>query len=163
MWERMKLNHTGSSVLSTNVIAMLRILLGFAFILSGVSKLVDLHGFAESIRGFEMLPGWLIWGATIAIPVIEVASGVLLVTGLCVRWSSGVVMGLLVIFIAAIVPNIVVGNEIDCGCFGPLTHDKVDGALLVRDIVMLGIAVLVYSSGIHRFSLESLIHEVKKG
>ncbi len=67
------------------------------------------------------------------------------------------VLGLLIVFIAAIIPNIAEGNEIDCGCFGPLVQSKVGIGLLIRDVIMLALTLVLFTNAIHRFSLDNIL------
>ena len=138
-------------------LVVIRVILGFIFILSGISKFADLHSFANSIKNIGFTSDSFIPILSISIPVIESLAGVSLLLGLWVRASSSVVIGLLIIFIAAIVPNIANGNEIDCGCFGPLSQDKVGTSLLIRDVVMLGFALVMYTQGSHKNSHDHFI------
>jgi putative oxidoreductase len=139
------------------IVAAIRIIIGVVFLLSGIIKLTDVHLFTSSIKNFGFVPDPFIGFLSVAVPVVELLSGLFLLLGFWIRLSSGVVIGVLIIFIAAIIPNIAIGNEIDCGCFGPLSQSKVGIGLLVRDFIMLGLTLTVFSQQTHKLSLDNLI------
>ncbi len=112
------------------ILFVLRVLLGLTFLISGISKFTDLHAFAATIKDFGLVPDSIVGSLTVIIPSLECVSGLMLLLGFWTKISSAMVMGLLIVFIAAIIPNIVEGNEVDCGCFGPLIHSKVGSELL---------------------------------
>lgn len=89
------------------------VLAGF-FLYSGILKLMDPGGFAVVIAGFGLLPDPLVHPATIALPVLEVLTG--LGVFLAIRSSCAVMAGLLLLFIAVLFYGIQLGLDIDCGC-----------------------------------------------
>jgi uncharacterized membrane protein YphA (DoxX/SURF4 family) len=139
------------------IVVAIRIIIGAVFLLSGIIKLTDVHLFARSIKNFGFVPDSFIAILSVTVPVVELLSGLFLLLGLWIKIFSGVVIGLLIIFIAAIIPNIAFGNEIDCGCFGPLSESKVGIGLLVRDFIMLGLTLAVFSQQTYKLSLDNLI------
>jgi len=119
-----------------------RILLGAIFLISGISKLLNLTAFASALRDFELLPESTITFSAIFIPSLESSVGSLLILGYFVKMASTITIILLIVFIAALIPQLAINNEIDCGCFGPLMHETVGTELLIRDLLMLGLSVL---------------------
>ena len=78
------------------------------------------------------------------LPVVEIAVGLLLLTGLLTRASAAVGGLLMVVFIAGIASAWARGLSIDCGCFG--TGGPVDPAdtrylsEILRDVGLLALA-----------------------
>ena len=132
--------------------------LGLIFIVSGVSKLADLQTFSIAIQNFGIIPNSWVGAFVLSIPVLELVSGVLLLIGYRTRISSAVVIGLLIIFIDAIIPNLAIGNVEECDCFGSLVRSHVDIGLLVRDIFMLCLAVIIYGQASHIVALDNIIN-----
>jgi len=136
---------------------LVRILLGLIFVISGLLKFTDLHSFAATIKSFDVVPDLLDSVLAVAISSLELISGLMLLVGLRTKFCSAAVGALLIVFIAAMIPSIVIGNEIDCGCFGPLSQSKVGVGLLFRDVVMLTLVLLIVAQQSHRFSLDNLM------
>ena len=145
--------------MKTYILFVLRVLLGLTFLISGISKFTDLHAFAATIKDFGLVPESIGGALTVVIPSLECISGLMLIVGLWMKFSSGLVMGLLIVFIAAIIPNVAEGNEIDCGCFGPLMASKVGVGLLLRDIVILALTMVIFKDGIHEISLDNILFD----
>ncbi|MBI4811292.1 MAG: DoxX family protein [Ignavibacteriales bacterium] len=138
-------------------VLILRILLGSLFVFSGSAKLFNLNEFAKSIIEFGFTWGSFPYILSVLITLIELIAGVCLVLGLWIKMTSGVLMGLLLLFIAVIIPQIAVGNVIDCGCFGPLADSKVDVTLIIRDVFLSILTFILFNQNKSRFSLDSLI------
>lgn len=80
--------------------------------------------------------------------MIEILSGLLLVTGYQRRLGAFCVLCMCVIFAAAIYSALARGIIINCSCFGEVgvpTRLKLWSAL-IRDIILFSIALMVYLS-----------------
>ena len=139
------------------MISAIRILLGFVFVVSGIAKFSNLPAFATTIKNFGFVPDVFAGTVAMVIPSFECVAGLLLLLGIWTKISSGVVIGLLIVFIAAIIPNLAFGSEIECGCFGPLSQSKVGVGLLIRDVIMLALTLIIFTQEIHKISLDNLI------
>ena len=123
--------------------AICRLLLGGLFIYAAVPKLLDPYAFARLIYGYRILHRDLVNLAALLLPWIELLPAALLVLGICVR-SAGVVLGgVLVAFLGAMGLAMARGLHIECGCFLPLFGDKVGWSTLLRDAVLLLLALQV--------------------
>lgn len=91
--------------------------LAAAFILAGVSKLLDLHAFGQTIKAFAILPSGLVKPVALVLPVLEIVGGLLLVCDAPI--GLAIIGGLLLVFIAVVANAIRQGLDIDCGCYGP--------------------------------------------
>lgn len=148
-----------------------RLALGGIFLIAGLTKLGDIHGFALSIDSYQIsmgLPVQVIVNienamATV-LPPLEIALGIWLLVGLFTRWAAAITGGLVVIFLLAMIQAMLrgFGDLIDCGCFatgananpvgvtilkalGPvgdfLAHEKADAVTIARDLVFLLMSV----------------------
>ncbi len=119
--------------------ALCRLILGGLFIYAGYTKIQDLHGFAQIIYNYKILPGFLVTISAIVLPWVEIAAGTFLVVGLFKRTASVILSGLLLVFILAIAFNLLRGLNFDCGCFSTVKtgagSDPV--GLLIRDFLLL--------------------------
>lgn len=104
---------------------LLRLVIGVTFIVSGLSKMIDVWGFVYKIEQYLNVWGWeftrpmTVVGA-MSLSAIEFVVGLMLATG-CYRrlsaWLSAAVMAVMLPLSA----YIMIANPVDhCGCFGDL-------------------------------------------
>jgi uncharacterized membrane protein YphA (DoxX/SURF4 family) len=124
------------------VTLILRLLLGLVFLYAAYTKLRQPWlVFALSIDSYQMLPAWAVFTVARTLPWIELVFGVMLVSGLWLRYVGPATTALLVFFYAAMLRAYFGAAGIDCGCFGvgeavsPATLAR-DGALLVCSIAL---------------------------
>lgn len=96
-----------------------RLILGVTLLVAGALKVGQLDASVRSVRLYQLLP----WEATAlvgtALPIIELALGLMLITGTFTRVSAILGSLLMVAFIIAIASVWARGISIDCGCFSP--------------------------------------------
>ena len=95
-----------------------RLVLGGVVLVAGLLKVGHLETSARAVRAYQLLPYDVAGYVGYALPVLEVAVGLLLVLGLFTRGSAVVGGVLMVVFIIGIGSAWVRGLSIDCGCFG---------------------------------------------
>lgn len=105
-------------LLDNDFAAMLvRVFLGFVFIVAAVDKAADPNAFAVSIGYYKLVgPDVSLVIATV-LPWIELLCGIFLVFGYMPRGSSLLVLLMLVVFTAGVISGIVRNLDISCGCF----------------------------------------------
>ena len=120
-------------------------MLGVVLVVAGALKVGHLETSARAVRAYQLLPHDVAGYVGYALPVLEVAVGVLLVVGLLTR-ASAVVGGLLMVaFVIGIASAWARGLSIDCGCFGD--GGTIDPARtqypweIARDVGLLACAV----------------------
>ncbi|GAB3081078.1 hypothetical protein ASD62_00440 [Phycicoccus sp. Root563] len=102
-----------------DVIGLLaRLVLGAVILVAGLLKVGHLETSARAVRAYQLLPYDVAGYVGYALPILEVAVGVLLVLGLFTRGSALVGGVLMVVFIVGISSAWARGLSIDCGCFG---------------------------------------------
>ena len=120
--------------------------LSVLFIWAGTVKLTDLVSFGVVIRDFGIVPEWSVMAIAIALPVLEILAAVGLV--LNIRGSLTIITGLLALFILIVGYAILLGLDIDCGCFGPEDPEfRAYSSLhitLYRDMAMLSGVFFLY-------------------
>lgn len=125
---------------------LVRLTLAILFIWAGIMKLADLEAFAVIIRDFGLVPGWSVIPIAVLLPVIEVIAAIGLIFD--VKGSLAVITGLLLLFMMILGYGIVLGLDIDCGCFGPKDPESraYHGlrTALYRDLVMTTGIVFLY-------------------
>jgi uncharacterized membrane protein YphA (DoxX/SURF4 family) len=111
----------------------LRLVLGAIFVYAAWLKLHDSWRiFAMDIDAYKILPS-MFWVTVVArgLPWFELALGIWLMTGFWLRGSSTLVALLLVGFFALMIRAQILGQQINCGCFG--TGEKISWITMVRD------------------------------
>lgn len=96
----------------------LRLVLGGVVLTAGVLKVGHPETSARAVRAYQLLPFDVAGYVGYALPVIEVAVGLLLVLGLFTRAAAVVSGALLAAFVVGIASAWARGLSIDCGCFG---------------------------------------------
>lgn len=139
-----------------------RVILGGVWIAAGATKIGDLAASGRAVAAYRILPHeWATFFGGVQ-PFLEIALGVLLIIGLGSRIAAGVSAVLLLAFIGGIASAAARGLRIDCGCFsagGDLAAGQSTGYTLeiVRDLALVGLAVLIIILPRTRLSLEARI------
>jgi uncharacterized membrane protein YphA (DoxX/SURF4 family) len=119
-----------------------RIALGVIFTYAAFLKVsMSWLTFAASIDAYQLLPDWAVTPLAQLLPWFELALGLLLVSGLAVRWTGASVTLLLGGFYSAMLWAHHKGLDIDCGCFGP--GEKIGSDTFLRDGALVLLAVCV--------------------
>ncbi len=124
---------------------ILRVLLGALFVLAACFKLLDLGNFYKSITYYQLLPLALVLPMTYFLPVWELTSGLLLMLGKLTRGALLSISIMLLVFIGALVAAWVRGLDISCGCFGSIDAGATVIDAIIRDIVMLAVAIFLFT------------------
>jgi hypothetical protein len=115
----------------------LGIVIGALFVYAGVLKVGDPVGFAGDIQNYHVLPWTVNVGLAFYLPWLEILCGLALIFR---RWYSGaltILLGLLLVFIAATIAAKVRGIDISCGCFGHMSDQLSFAWHLVLDLAIL--------------------------
>ncbi len=131
---------------SKNIYMIVRIALGFVFIISGAIKMADLESFSKVIEAFAILAFGLSYPAALLIAFAELLLGVGLVAD--IKGSLGGILALLLAFSVVLGWAIYMGYDIDCGCFGAQDPEtKAFSGLktsLTRDFFMIVLTSYLY-------------------
>ncbi len=95
-----------------------RLVLGGVLLAAGALKVGNPLVSARAVQAYQIFPFELAASIGYALPVIEVALGILLLLGLFTRASALVGTLLMLAFVAGIASAWARGLSIDCGCFG---------------------------------------------
>ena len=113
------------------------------FLLACCSKLAAFSVFRVTLEEYELLPKVLNTPAAAAIVALEAT----IVVAACVPASANVAMFvaavLLTIYASAIGVNLLRGRrDIDCGCTGPARRQLLSGWLVLRNLSLVGLALV---------------------
>jgi len=126
-----------------------RCILAGVFIYSGYVKTQATLQFAVAITGYKLVPQGLILPVATYFPWIEIALGLVLLSGWKLRYFSAGAAGLLAFFMILLAGTLVRGIETDCGCFG--FGERISFKTIVRDSLFLIPALyLVVETRFHR-------------
>jgi len=123
----------------------LRVVIGGIFIYAGSQKIIHPVEFADNIAQYQLLGSGMINLVAIGLPVLEVLAGLLFVTGRFDRLAGITILGMCLVFGAALIWAILRGLEIDCGCFGSGEANRWSAWwALGRDILMMAGTLWIY-------------------
>lgn len=112
-----------SSYLTPTITWILRILIGGTFIISGLTKMIDIWGFTYKIEQYLNVWGWdvtrpIVVIVAMTISAIEFVLGCMMATG-SYKKSSPWIATIIMIFMLPLSAYIMIANPVDnCGCFG---------------------------------------------
>lgn len=139
-----------------------RIALSGVLIYAGGIKLLNPVESRAAIVAYRLyLPEFFVKLGTTALPALEVVVGLLLLTGIFVRFASLATIALMLVFIVMIAQVWYRGFSIDCGCFGGGGDVSPEGkelrymAEIARDTLFIGLAVLLVRKPQTPFSISA--------
>jgi hypothetical protein len=117
-----------------------RVCAGLAFGLAAFDKILHWSILEGVIQNYRLLPQVLVRPVAYALPPVEVAISLALLSGMMLFPAIASAMALLLIFALAMAINIRRGRHyIDCGCHQSFLRQAVRPALVVRNLVLIGI------------------------
>lgn len=112
-----------TTYLMPSVTWLLRIVIGATFVISGLSKMIDVWGFVYKIEQYLNVWGWdmtrqLVVISAMILSSVEFVAGLMLFTGCYKRTASWGAMAIMA-FMLPLSAYIMIANPVDdCGCFG---------------------------------------------
>lgn len=98
--------------------------------------------FRRALASYKVIPKSLFPALVVAVPLAEVAFGTL-------QWVEGlqplVGIGMALMFVAftlLLLRSLLAGEDADCGCFGSAAPEKVSWFSIVRNVVLIGFALV---------------------
>lgn len=111
--------------------------LGAMFVVAGVYKLIE--GPAWPTQAADLGVGRPL---ALVVPWFELVLGAALVVDLAPPWTAIVAVGVLVVFTAVIFRRLVDGSRPPCACFGSRSTEPLGPRHLIRNLVLLVVAVI---------------------
>lgn len=124
-----------------------QLFVGAVLFMSGLIKLLGPKEFRNTVNKYAIVPIPLEWPAVTAVVAAELIAAVALVSGEFAVVGAIIAGALFAVFIAAVGLNIRRGAELDCGCFGLLWHEKTGWSTILRDALLLALALVIALSG----------------
>jgi hypothetical protein len=125
--------------------AILRLLIGGIFIISGLGKLLSPYqNFLYVIQAYQLLPSWGEILAAQIFPWIELIVGVFVFLGLWTPWSLRGALILFGIFVVVVGQALIRGLPLEnCGCFGEWIHLKPQMVIIMDSVSLLLTCILL--------------------
>jgi len=125
------------------IVLFARIILGVVLIYSSFDKIANPHLFARDIGNYAIPTMGLENLMTMILPILELLTGLALVTGIYLDGAALISLLMMTMFILAISQAILRGIDIECGC-GLKEGQMVGLPKLIEDIfyVLLSIIIL---------------------
>jgi uncharacterized membrane protein YphA (DoxX/SURF4 family) len=140
-----------------------RLLLAGVWLVAGGSKVGDVAESVRAVHAYDLLP----YGASklvgAALPFVELALGLLLLTGFATPLAAGVSAAMFALFVAGIAAAWARGLRIECGCFGgggELAAGQRPNYFweIARDLALLAVAVYLVVRPRSRLSVDNALH-----
>lgn len=133
-----------------------RLYLAWVFIYACLHKIAHPGVFALDVATYDILPLALINPVALTLPYVELLAGVLLVVGWRSRGAALAVLGMMVVFIAALGVALAKGLDMSCGCFASqaVDHDPIGWATVLRDTAWLLMSLYVVLFDRHAIGLD---------
>ena len=119
--------------------------LGVLFVGACLHKIAEPGSFALDVATYDILPLLLVNLVAITLPWVELSAGAMLLVGWRVRPAALLVVGMMVVFLAALVIALARGLDMSCGCFASqgAEEDPISRLTVLRDLGWLGLSIFV--------------------
>jgi uncharacterized membrane protein YphA (DoxX/SURF4 family) len=139
-----------------------RLIVGGVWIVAGWLKLPDPAGSVRAVRAYQLLPETVVPTVGYALPVLEIAVGLLLIVGLGTRVAAAVSAVMQIAFIVGISAAWARGIQIECGCFGGGGSTATDATAkypwdIARDVALAALSIAIACWPRTRLRLETLL------
>jgi hypothetical protein len=133
----------GGRKMNPTLVLALRCLVGGLFLYAGAIKAWNPAGFFTDIQNYRLLPHTAAAALALYLPWLELIGGGCVLLRRYYAGALAILLGLVVLFIAALACAWARGLDIACGCFGSADGTQRYPLYLIRDLAILAaIAVL---------------------
>lgn len=98
--------------------------------------------FERALRSYEVIPQRAIPILVVAVPAAELVFGTLQWIVLLQPMIGIAMAAMLVVFTALLLRTLMTGRQADCGCFGSALPEKVSWFSILRNVVLIGLALV---------------------
>jgi hypothetical protein len=132
-----------SPSLSASLATLGRFLLGLVLLVAAIGKWLDRDQFARAVIHYPILPQSLARAVAGALPWGEFILAPLLILNWFTLLTASLTIGLLMLFTAAQCVTLARGQQVDCHCFGGFDQEKIGPHTLLRNAILMLIALWV--------------------
>lgn len=125
------------------VVTLLRTFVALILLVAGIAKISNLRSFAGAVRAYGLLSGPLVSPVSRGLPIVEVLIAGALVLNQASAWPSLAAAALFLVFTGGVTINLLRGRrDISCGCFGTDHDRKLSWGLVMRNGLLILLALL---------------------
>jgi len=133
---------------------VLRGALALLLVVAALHKLRDHTSFRATLEAYALLPTPLLPPLARAVPLLELAAAALLVTPRAAPAGGVLAALLLAVYALAMGVNLLRGRrDLDCGCMGPGARSTVGPGLVVRNLLLIAVALAAGFVPVHARAL----------
>jgi putative oxidoreductase len=126
------------------------------FLSASIPKLLAPADFALAVRNYRLLPPRLNGPVATWLPRLELGLACALLLGLATKPAGGLAAAALLVFAGAITINLVRGRRIECGCFSTVSPRSIGWSLVLRDLLLVLLAIIVIAAAPQTFAVDAL-------
>lgn len=124
-----------------------RVILALVFIMAGMEKVSNPDSFAQAVENYRIFPTFSVNIIALIMPWFELICGILLLFDVYTKETDFLIVITLIAFEFMILLAMVRGLNIDCGCFGTLTAQKIGFQKLMENLLLIGLGLYIYKFG----------------
>lgn len=133
---------------------VLRGALALLLVVAALHKLRDRDAFRATLDAYALLPSALSGAFAHAVPALELAAAVLLVSPRAAALGGVLAAVLFAVYAVAMGVNLLRGRrDLDCGCMGPGARSPVGPGLVARNLVLIVAALAAGCVPVHARAL----------
>jgi uncharacterized membrane protein YphA (DoxX/SURF4 family) len=125
------------------IAAAARWIVGLVLSLAGVAKLRSPGSLSRALPSLAGVPHKLIGPVALLLPGLELILGIMLLVGLGSSIAGAASAALFALFTVVIGLNIASGRHVECSCFGNATSQRMGGATVIRNTLLLLLSLAV--------------------
>ncbi len=117
---------------------LLRWLLGLTFVATSIGKFLNIPGFHDVMRTYDLFPDWTLWPVAVGMPILEALIAISMLTGR--RLRRGIQASLLFngAFAVVLTLELIRGLHLkNCGCFGVFWARPLTWSSPIEDVVLV--------------------------
>lgn len=123
---------------------VLRLALSTILLSAGVLKIVDPHKSVDILLFFQVVEYAEAITIVYALSAIEIALAILLFAKVCPRFISFLVVGVCMTFLLVSIIGYWGEWGLACGCFGRFSFGRFDLPMVIRNGILLGMAIILF-------------------
>lgn len=138
-----------------------RLYLGGLFVVASWHKILYPGLFALDVATYDLVPLVLVNLTAIILPYLELFAGVMLVVGFRTRTGASLVLGMLLLFTAALLIALARGLDMSCGCFASQTveEDPITWMTVFRDMIWILLASYILAFDRNGIGIDRLLQK----
>lgn len=143
-------------MMGPSILLILRLCCGLLLLWAGGTKLADLAGTREVLGRYQLIPLSLVPVVTVGLPVVEVVTGAVLVSGLVTAAAALVTSVIFAAFTVGVAITLIRGVKAPCGCFGVSPTETTSFITLARSLVLAAMGITIFLGGHEGWSALSI-------